>query len=59
MEIDTIFISKKQHVCGSKEWKVIKLGSDIKLECTQCNRVILVKRSEMSKKFKEMDKDGS
>ena len=30
--LDQIITTKKPHVCGSKEWKVIRVGADIKLE---------------------------
>ncbi len=28
--------TKKQHPCGSKEWKVIRAGADYKIQCAGC-----------------------
>lgn len=45
---------KKVHPCGAKTWKVIKTGVTYKLECTGCQRVILVDRVELPKKVKKV-----
>lgn len=44
---------KKIHPCGGKEWKIIRVGVDCKLECTTCNRVIIIPRIEIIKKMKK------
>lgn len=51
-QIDQTLIFKKKHACGSFEWKVIKLGADIKLECLGCKRVISLLPSEVDKRKK-------
>lgn len=45
---------KKNHPCGGKLWKVLKYGVDCKLECTTCNRVIILTRVEISKRLKKI-----
>ena len=50
--LDQIVKTKKTHVCGSNEWKVIRTGADIKLECLGCGRVIMMSKSELDKKVK-------
>ena len=52
-EIDQIVITKKPHVCGSKEWKVIRTGADIKLECQGCKRIIMLASYELDKRVKK------
>ena len=52
-EIGQIIETKKKHVCGSKEWKVIRTGADIKLECVGCSRVIMISKYELDKKIKK------
>ena len=37
-EMNQIIKTKKPHVCGNNEWKVVRTGADIKLECVKCNR---------------------
>jgi len=45
---------KKTHPCGGKQWKVIRTGVDFKLECTTCERVIIIARRELPKKIKKV-----
>ena len=52
-ELGTIVKTKKPHVCGCNEWKIVRSGADIKLECTECKRVIMMARSELEKKIKK------
>ncbi len=54
--IDEILTFKKEHVCGSKEWKVIRNGADYKLECVGCKRVIMMTGFELEKKIKKINK---
>jgi len=50
-QLDQIITTKKPHVCGSKEWKVIRTGIDIKLECLGCKRIIMLKSFELDKRI--------
>ncbi|HHY69274.1 MAG TPA: DUF951 domain-containing protein [Bacillota bacterium] len=43
---------KKAHACGNDLWQVLFAGSDVRLKCTQCGRVILLDRKKFSSKFK-------
>lgn len=52
-ELDQIIKTKKPHVCGSNEWKVIRIGADIKLECSKCKRIIMLPTYELDKKIKK------
>ncbi len=51
--LNEIIKTKKPHVCGSNEWKIIRMGADIKLECCQCKRVIMLASYELDKKIKK------
>lgn len=53
-EVGQVLELKKEHPCGSKEWKVLKTGIDYKLECLGCHRVVLVPRIELKKKVKKV-----
>ena len=44
---------KKQHPCGSKTWKITRVGVDFKLECQGCNHVIMVNREKAIKMIKK------
>lgn len=54
--LDDIIQTKKPHVCGSNEWKVIRTGADIKLECQGCKRIILLSSFELDKRVKNKQK---
>jgi len=43
---------KKPHPCGSYEWKVIRLGADIGLECKGCGRRVMLTRRELARRAK-------
>ena len=51
-------IMKKEHPCGANEWKIIRLGVDIKIKCLNCGRTIMIPRIEFNKKLKKIIKDG-
>ena len=45
---------RKPHPCGSYEWKVVRLGADIGLECCQCGRRVMLTRRELARRIKPM-----
>ena len=51
-KINQIVFTKKNHVCGSNKWKVVRVGVDIKLECLGCKRVIMISSYDLDKKIK-------
>ena len=51
-KLGDIVFTKKNHVCGSNRWKIIRTGVDIKLECLECKRIIMIPSFELDKKVK-------
>ena len=45
---------KKGHPCGANSWKVIRLGADIKIKCTECNRIVMVSKVKFDKGVKKI-----
>ena len=43
---------RKPHPCGSYEWKVVRLGADIGLECTRCERRVKLTRRQLARRVK-------
>ncbi len=43
---------RKQHPCGSFEWRVVRLGADIGIRCLKCNRRVLIPRSTFERRIK-------
>ncbi|CDR31451.1 Bacterial protein of uncharacterised function (DUF951) [Acholeplasma oculi] len=46
-----IIQTKKPHVCGSKDWEVLRTGVDIKLKCVGCGREIMMLKYELDKRL--------
>lgn len=44
---------KKQHPCGSKVWKITRVGVDFKFKCLGCEHVIIVPREKALKMIKK------
>lgn len=59
LQMNDIVIMKKAHPCGSTEWKVVRLGADIRLECTGCGRRVMLTRSELAKRLKKIVDRGT
>ena len=45
---------KKQHPCGTNEWKIIRLGADIRIKCEGCGHSVMIPRREFDKKLKKV-----
>ena len=54
LKVGVLVEVKKQHPCGSKVWKILRLGVDFKLECTGCGHQILVDRPKALKMIKKI-----
>jgi hypothetical protein len=54
IQIDDLVELKKPHPCGSKVWKVVRVGADIKLECQGCQRQVMLTRRDVKKRMKRI-----
>jgi hypothetical protein len=45
---------RKPHPCGNYDWEVVRLGADIGLVCEKCGRRVLLPRSEVERRTKQM-----
>lgn len=48
-EIGDIVTMKKQHPCGSYDWKVCRTGVDFRIDCLGCGRSVLIARPKFLK----------
>lgn len=48
-----IILLKKMHPCGGYEWKVLRSGSDCRLECTTCGHQVEIARGKLEKNLKK------
>ena len=53
--LNDIVEMKKDHPCKkSKQWKIIRMGADIRIKCLGCGTSVLFPRSEFEKKLKKV-----
>lgn len=43
---------RKPHPCGSYEWEVVRVGTDVGLVCQTCGRRVMLPRGIFNKRFK-------
>ena len=58
IQVGDVLELKKQHPCGSKEWKVLRVGMDFKLKCVGCGHELMIPRSKAEKAVKKVKRDG-
>jgi hypothetical protein len=52
IKLNDIVRLRKQHPCGGYEWKIVRLGADIGLECLTCGRRVLLPRRKLARQMK-------
>ena len=50
---DTVEL-KKPHPCGSKIFKIARVGSDVRIICTGCGRDMTIDRVKLEKSIKNI-----
>ena len=45
---------RKTHPCGSDRWRIIRVGADIKIKCSGCNRIVMFDRQVFLKRMKKL-----
>lgn len=45
-KIGDIIKLKRNHACGENCWEVLRIGTDIKLRCCKCHRIITLGQSQ-------------
>ncbi|HES8074117.1 TPA: DUF951 domain-containing protein, partial [Streptococcus pyogenes] len=41
---------KKPHPCGTNEWKIIRMGMDIRIKCEGCGHSVMIPRRDFARK---------
>lgn len=49
-----IVVLKKRHPCGTNQWKIIRMGADIRIKCLGCQHSVLMPRRRFVNKLKEI-----
>lgn len=58
INLEDIVRLRKPHPCGSYDWRVVRLGADIGLECVKCKRRIMLERRALRHRMKAIVKKG-
>ena len=58
INVGDILELKKPHPCGEKIFTVARIGSDIKLICIGCQRVLMLDRVKVEKMIKKIISSG-
>lgn len=54
LKVGDIVEVKKEHPCGSKHWKITRIGVDFKMECIGCGHNIMIERQKALKMIKKI-----
>ena len=53
-KLGSMVVMKKSHPCGENRWEITRMGIDIKIKCTKCNREVMLSRIDFEKKLKKV-----
>ncbi len=54
IQVGDIVVMKKAHPCGSKEWKIVRIGADFKMECCGCGHLVMISRVKAEKNIRNV-----
>lgn len=52
-QVGDVVTMKKAHPCGSKEWEVLRIGTDFRIRCRGCGHLVLISRPKFIKAVRE------
>jgi hypothetical protein len=58
IRLDDVLILKKPHPCGANTWRVYRVGADIGLRCTGCDRLVMLPRAEVERRVRRIRRGG-
>jgi hypothetical protein len=56
--MEDVVLLRKPHPCGGFEWRVVRLGADIRIECLSCRRRVMLSRRELEKRTRRFVSRG-
>lgn len=59
LKLDDVLTLKKPHACGTNAWRIYRLGGDIGLRCTGCDRLVMLPRSKVERRVRLIERDGT
>ncbi len=58
IRIGDVVQMRKAHPCGSDRWTVTRIGADIKIRCSGCDRLVMMDRETFLKRRKKLLEQG-
>ncbi len=58
VQVGDLLTMKKPHPCGSKQWKVLRIGMDFKLKCAGCGHEVMLPRVKAEKNIRAIEREG-
>lgn len=58
LRIDDVLTLKKPHACGANAWRIYRVGADIGLKCEECGRMVMLVRSKLERRIRQITRDG-
>ncbi len=57
IRVSDIITLKKAHPCGCKDFKVLRIGMDFRIECVGCSHQIMLPRRTVEKSIKKIERE--
>ncbi|MFN2304937.1 MAG: DUF951 domain-containing protein [Anaerolineales bacterium] len=54
INLDDVVRMRNPHPCGGYEWRVVRLGADIGLECLTCGHRVMLTRRALNHRMKSI-----
>jgi len=54
-----VYRMRRQHPCGGWEWKVLRTGADVGIECLVCHRHVVLERRKFEARMKVLVARGT
>ncbi|MDQ0209126.1 DUF951 domain-containing protein [Alkalicoccobacillus murimartini] len=52
--LNDIVEMRKPHPCGANQWKIIRVGMDVRIKCIGCQHSVMLPRKEFTRKLKKI-----
>lgn len=49
-----VVVMRKQHPCGGNQWRIVRFGADVKIECRTCGKIVMLERIKFYKQVKKV-----
>jgi len=54
IRLNDVLVMKKEHPCGQRQWKVLRVGMDFRLKCLGCGHEVLIPRVKAEKNIRQV-----